>query len=183
MKQFFSVKKLALLGVLLALNVVLGYYSIHTLDMKIGFAFVTLACAAALFGPVEAALIGALGDVLGFVVNPIGMFFPGYTITAALTGLVFGLFLRRKITWPKLLLAVAINQFLLGLCLNTFFIAFQIMGGVSGIWPTILGLLPKRALQAVILFVVQTLVIWIMDKALFPLLRRFTEGKDADGNP
>ena len=45
-KEFFSVKKIAILGMLLALNVVLSRFSIHTLTVKVGFAFITLVISA-----------------------------------------------------------------------------------------------------------------------------------------
>ena len=68
-KEFFSVKKIAILGMLLALNVVLAKFSIHTLTVKVGFAFIALVISAMMYGPVEAGIVGALGDVLGFWLN------------------------------------------------------------------------------------------------------------------
>ena len=41
-------------------------------------------------------LIGALIDLCGFLAAPKGAFFPGFTISTALIGLIYGLFLYRK---------------------------------------------------------------------------------------
>ena len=49
-----------------------------------------------LFGPWIGMLIGALIDLCGFLAAPKGAFFPGFTISTALIGLIYGLFLYRK---------------------------------------------------------------------------------------
>lgn len=41
-------------------------------------------------------LIGALIDLCGFFAAPKGAFFPGFTISTALIGMIYGLFLYRK---------------------------------------------------------------------------------------
>ena len=165
MNKHFSVKKIAILGVLLGLNLVLSQFSIHTWDLKIGFAFVTIVVAAVLYGPVEAAIIGGLGDILGWVINPIGAYFPGFTVTAILTGICFGLLLHKNISLVKIIIAAAINQFFIGLVLNT--ICIMILYGSA-----LAAILPARAIQSAALFVVQALVIIILQKLLFPRLKK-----------
>lgn len=162
-KEFFSVKKIAVMGMLLALNIVLARFSIHTLTVKVGFAFITLLIAAMLYGPFEAALIGALGDVLGYVINPVGAFFPGFTITAALTGLVFGLFLKKEVTILRAVAASAIVQFVIGLICNTYLLT--ILTG-QGFW----ALLHGRILQAVVLFILQVAFIVMLDRLVVPYI-------------
>ncbi len=48
------------------------------------------------FGPVVGAVIGALIDVVGYFVHPTGPFFPGFTISNALIGTIYGLFYGRS---------------------------------------------------------------------------------------
>ena len=80
MKKGMSVQKLVILGVLVAMEVVLSrFVSISTWNMKIGFAFIPVAAAAILLGPVEAAVCGGLADFLGATLFPIGTYFPGFT--------------------------------------------------------------------------------------------------------
>ena len=63
MKKRFSVQRLAILGVLIAMEVILSrFVSISTWNMKIGFAFIPVAAAAILLGPVEAAVCGGLAE-------------------------------------------------------------------------------------------------------------------------
>ena len=164
-KEFFSVKKIAILGMLLALNVVLAKFSIHTLNVKVGFAFITLVISAMMYGPVEAGIVGALGDVLGYVINPVGAFFPGFTITAFLTGLVYGFFLKKNVTIFKAIGAAGVVQFVIGLICNTYLLT--ILTGQAFI-----AMLPGRVLQAVVLFMLQTVINVLIDKLLKPHLRK-----------
>jgi len=41
-----------------------------------------------------AMLVGALGDLIGAIFWPFGAYFPGFTISVGLSGLIFGLFLH-----------------------------------------------------------------------------------------
>ena len=46
-----------------------------------------MAIAGALYGPVASLLVGALGDIISIMLVPTGAFFPGFTISGALTRL------------------------------------------------------------------------------------------------
>ena len=87
MNKKFSVLILAQVAVLLAMEVVLSrFFSIATPITKFSFAFVPLAVCGALFGPVWGGVMGALADLLGAILFPIGPYFPGYTLNNALHG-------------------------------------------------------------------------------------------------
>lgn len=45
-----------------------------------------------MFGPVMGFVCGGLGDLIQFVIKPTGAYFPGWTISAALAGFIYGLF-------------------------------------------------------------------------------------------
>ena len=124
MKKHITTRMIVLLGLLAALEVVLSrFLSITLWNQKYGFSFVPLVIAALLFGPVPAGIMAAVADVIGAVLFPTFTFFPGFTLTAFLTGAVFGLFLYRKQSWLRLLAAVAIVQLLLGLLLNSWWLS------------------------------------------------------------
>ena len=160
MKKGMSVQKLVILGVLVAMEVVLSrFVSISTWNMKIGFAFIPVAAAAILLGPVEAAVCGGLADFLGATLFPIGTYFPGFTATAALTGLVFGLFFRKEQTPQRVVPALLINQFVLGLLINSYFISVLYGSPYK-------ALLATRVVQSLILTVVQTAGILVLAKVL-----------------
>ncbi|MGN1195470.1 MAG: folate family ECF transporter S component [Acutalibacteraceae bacterium] len=84
-------------ALLIALQVVLSrFLSFQTWNLKIGFSFVPVVLAARLFGPVGAMLVYGIGDVIGTFMFPVGAYFPGFTLSAVLSGLIYGLFLYKK---------------------------------------------------------------------------------------
>lgn len=159
-KTVFNTRTLVTLAILVAMEIVLSrFLSISAWNTKIGFSFIPVAVAAMLYGPVAGGLVGALGDFVGAVLFPIGAYFPGFTLTAFLTGVVFGLFLYREQTVPKIIGAVTVNQCVLSLCLNTLWISI-LYGSPYG------PLFVTRIVQTVILFAVQTVTIIALAKVM-----------------
>ena len=160
----FDTKTIVILGLLIGMEIILNrFLSINAWNIKIGFSFVPIVIAAIFFGPIHAAIVGGLGDFLGAILFPIGAYFPGFTLTAVLMGLVWGLFLYKEQTLPRIVLPVLINQFILGLLLNTFWISI-LYGSPFG------PLFLTRIVQSVVLTVVQIIVIFAISKAA-PRLR------------
>lgn len=110
-KKEISVQNLVLLGLMVALNVVLGRLSIQIVpEVRVSvFGFLPIALAAAAMGPAYGALTGAAGDVLNFALftHAYGPYFPGYTLTAVLSGLWYGFVLHgKRLTWARAALAI-----------------------------------------------------------------------------
>lgn len=123
-KQPFSVRAVVLIGAMTAVEIVLSrFLSFSVWNMKIGLGFLPVLLTAMTLGPLSAGIVGALGDFLGAILFPIGAYFPGFTLTAFLTGVVFGLFLYKKRTVLRMITAAAVNQVLLSLFLNTLWIS------------------------------------------------------------
>ncbi len=158
-------KMLTTLGILVALEVVLNrFLSINAWNIKIGFSFIPVVVAAILYGPLAGGIVGALGDFIGAILFPIGTYFPGFTLTAFLMGLVFGFFLYKKQTPLRAAAAAGINQFILGLFLNTLWIS--VLYGSPYV-----PLLATRVVQSAILAPVQFAVTMLLAKALVPRLK------------
>ena len=124
-KNGITLRQLTVSALLIALDVVFTrVLAINTPLMKIGLGFTAVAVSAMLYGPLWAALTAGLGDLIGALLFPTGAYFPGFTLTAALTGLIFGLFLyRREGKWLRAFLAALTNSFFVTLALNTLLIA------------------------------------------------------------
>ncbi|MBQ8619002.1 MAG: folate family ECF transporter S component [Clostridia bacterium] len=110
-KNRISVKAMVLLGLMVALNVVLGRFSIQIVpQVRISvLGFIPIAMAAYLLGPVYGALTGALGDIVNFFffTHVYGPYFPGYTVTALLSGAWYGFVLHgKKVTWTRAALCI-----------------------------------------------------------------------------
>jgi ECF transporter S component (folate family) len=89
----FDVNNLVTLGMLLAAFIVLDYLTIRVgAGMKFNLAFIAVAIAGALYGPIPTALLCVAGDILVCILGgevPLWQL----TATAALTGLIYGFFL------------------------------------------------------------------------------------------
>lgn len=149
-------KMLVTTGLLIAVQVVLSRFcSIAAWNFKLGFGFVPIVVAALLYGPVCAATVAGVSDLLGAVLFPIGPFFPGYTLTAVLRGTVYGAFLYKKPTLPRIGGAVLLTQGLLSLLLNSFWISFT---SGSPYWPLVWTRLAQCAVAAPVEFAVTALL-------------------------
>lgn len=90
----FLLIHIAYIGALIALQIVLGQLvQIPTPIKQLNFGFIPIAIAGYLFGPVGGMLVAALGDVLGTLLFGVGTIHLGFTLTAALAGITYGLFL------------------------------------------------------------------------------------------
>ena len=142
-----SVRKLAVSALFITADVLLTrILAINTPLMKIGFGFAAVALSALISGPLWAMLTAALGDLLGALLFPVGAYFPGFTLTAALTGLIFGLVLYKKTPGAlRALAAAGINCVLVTLLGNTAMIAY-----ISG--TEFMPLLVTRLVQWAVLY-------------------------------
>ena len=110
-KNKLSTQKLVLLALMVALNVILGRLSIQiSPEVRLSvFGFIPIALAGALMGPAYGAMVGAAGDELNSVLftHVYGGYFPGYTLTAALSGAWYGYVLYKKpVTWLRAVAAI-----------------------------------------------------------------------------
>ena len=148
------------LALLIALEVVLSrWLSFNAMQYKIGFAFVPLAIAAVLYGPLGGMAVGGMSDLLGATLFPSGPFHPGFTLSTVLKGLMFGLLLRGKgiENSRRIAVAVTFNAVVISLALNTLWI-HQLYG------TPYLILLGGRVVQELILVPVQFLVLRLLGR-------------------
>ncbi len=168
--RFKSALKITNIALLIALEIVLSrFLSISTPIVKIGFSFIPLSMLAMLYGPFYAGAGAAIADIVGAMLFPVGPFFPGYTLTAALTGLTYGLLLyRRPKSWGRILAAVLIVTMALNLGLNTVWI--QLTTGKA-----YMALLAPRVIKSLAMVPIMTLLIRFAWEKLCPLATRLAE--------
>lgn len=127
--------------------------ALNTPLAKLGFGFAAVAVCAMLYGPWWAAGTSALGDLIGSLLFPTGAYFPGFTVTAAMTGAIFGLLLyRHRPSVRDCFFAALANEAIVTLLLNTAMISI-----VFG--PKFMPLLLTRLAQFGVMLAVQTLVL------------------------
>ncbi len=62
--------------------------------LRVGFGSIPIILSGMLFGPVIGCVTGVISDLLGYMMNPQGGFFPGFTLSAALFGTIPGLLFK-----------------------------------------------------------------------------------------
>ena len=149
-------------GLLLAIQMVLSSYGVIevTDSLKISLAHLAIAPTAILFGPVVAGIQGALSDNLGFMLKPTGPYFPGFTLTAALLGVIYGMLLykTKRTTWQIILARVIVCVFV-NIGLNTVFLT-MLYG------PSRLATLPLRAFKNIIQLPIDCLLLGAVSRAV-----------------
>ncbi|WP_207706383.1 folate family ECF transporter S component [Clostridium amazonitimonense] len=112
-------RRIVTMALFIAITFVLSrFLSIQFLPtIKISFAFLPIALSAMLFGPVYGGLVGAIEDLIGAFLVPKGPFFPGFTLSAFLVGIIYGLILYKK---PKTITRFIISSLLISVIVNIF---------------------------------------------------------------
>nr|AGF93389.1 conserved hypothetical protein, membrane [uncultured organism] len=116
----FSTRKLVYMSFLTALSIILTrILSIRIAiggveGIRIGIGGLPAIFTGVIFGPLAGGIVGAVADVLGYIINPMGAYMPHFTFTAFLTGfipgaVVFYIFRKKRNIWI-FLLAVGIGQ-------------------------------------------------------------------------
>jgi ECF transporter S component (folate family) len=147
-------RMLVTVALLIALEIILTrFLSIKTPIVRISFGFIPIAFSAILFGPVAGGITGALADLLGFFIFPQGTFFPGFTLSAFISGTCYGFFLHKKPdSFVRVLLSVLVIALVVDLGLNTLWLSFI----TNTAWGP---LLITRIIKVVLMYPVQVLLI------------------------
>ena len=123
------------LSLLIALDVVLTrFFSIQTPLVRLSTNFIAIAITGALFGAIPAGIAAALADVIGMMLFPYGLFFPGFTLSAFLRGIIYGYFLHEK---PVNIKSITISSILVSLGIGL---------GLTTLWLTMTQGVPYREL-------------------------------------
>lgn len=126
-KSVFLVRELTWLAALIALQMILGKLSIGNDIVKIGFGFVANALIGYYFGPFKAAIAGVAGDIISNTILPSsGGFFWGFTLSALVTGLIYGSILYKKeVTIWRVILVTVLIVVIIDTLMNTYWISIM----------------------------------------------------------
>lgn len=170
-----KLKKVILSGVLLALVIVLNrFVSIKTPLLVISFTFVPIMMSAIWLGPKYSTLIAALGDFIGAILFPFGTYFPGFTVSAGLTGLIYGMFLYKKqdneMTDKKFIIRLIISN-LLVLGIVEIFVVSLWLNMLYG--KAYLLVVSSRVVAQVIMFPIRIITIFVLERLTRPIVNRY----------
>lgn len=161
-------KKIIITAILLATQIVLSrFLSIKTPILKISFAFVPSILCAIWLGPKWTVLLNVFADIIGATLFPTGAFFIGYTISTAISGLIYGLLLykneERKYTdkqfFIRLIIAIVLVTCISNIGLNTLWISIT-----TG--KAFVVLLGARIVKEIVMIPIQLAVVLFIEKML-----------------
>ena len=153
-----GVQKLVVIALLIALNIVLSrFVSIKALNFKISLTFITIVVAAYLYGYFGSIIVAFFGDLVGSLLFPIGPYNPLLSLSAVLSAIVYAYFFRREMNKKNIVCACFINRFVVSMIINT--IIISIMYNLS-----FEATLITRFYQAIIMFIVEVLVLFVTSK-------------------
>lgn len=164
-----TLQKLAQVGLLIALEIIFTrFFSIQTPLFRLGFGFLPIAIVGLLHGPLWAGAAAGIGDLIGVFMAGTASYFPGFTLTAVLTGVVYGLFLHNKNNWSRIIPAVLLVTLVLQLGLDSVWLAILYPNSIG-------GMMPMRILKSMVMIPVQVVMIRIVATRL-PFLARAASG-------
>ncbi len=156
-----EITEMAILAILLACTVILSRFFSVTIppSFKISFSFIPIVIAARYYGAKGGMVVAGLADLMGAILFPFGVYFPGYTVSEVLRGFVFAKFLENKVTVPKIVISVIITQIGLSLILNSIFMTIFYESfrpfSIEKYW----AFLSTRAIQVAIMCVAQIAIL------------------------
>ena len=164
-----NTRSVLLVGLFIAFEIILTrFFSIEYSILRISFELIPIAISAILFGPITAGVAAAVADVLGMFIFPKGAYFPGFTLSAFISGYLFGIFLyKKKISLFKVFLASLSVILVVELLLKTVWLTITTQNAAMAI-------LPVRLIKSAVFLPVLSLSVYLVWKSVAPVFRRFS---------
>lgn len=170
MKASITTQMLTRMALLIALNIILSrFLSVRVPlggaeGLRIGFGSLPVIFAGVFMGPVAGGIVGAVGDLIGYFINPIGAYMPHFTLTAALRGIIPGLIIllmtrgRKEMGIFPLFLAVSIALITVEIFMIPYFIET-----LFGVFRAVL--VPPRIIQVIITIPLYSILLFTLGRA------------------
>ncbi len=129
--------------------------------VRISFGGLPIALAGALLGPFWGGMTGMVADLLGATLFPQGAYFPGFTLTSTLLGVIPGIVLySRKPSMKWIALSCLLSAVICSLVLNTFWLTILLKKGF-------LVLLPTRTVSALTIATIEAVLLKVLLTAFY----------------
>jgi len=156
-KRVFTTKKMVMVSLLIAMQIVLERFVplVNLGNIRVSFTFVPVSICSIIFGPLTGGLSAFIADFLGMLIAPGGQgaYHFGFGLTTFLGGVTYGLIAKKfGVKTVSMLVAVIICQIVLGAIVNTYWLIDLLGQGY-------MALFPARLLKSVIMVPIQTVMI------------------------
>lgn len=169
-----KIKKIILASMLLAILIILNrFISIKTEVLVISFSFVPIMMSAIWLGSKYSITISLLGDLLGAILFPFGPYFPGFTVSSAISGLIYGIFLYnngKEMSNKKILINLTISSLIQLIVINIF---------LTSLWIHILygkaylAIMASRTITQIIMIPIHIVTIYGLEQFSRPFVKKY----------
>lgn len=167
-----NTRAVALLGILLALQLLIGRFTVGPNFLKVGFGFIVVVVIARWFGPYWGILTAIIHDLISTAINGHAFFF-GFMLSAIVGALIYGLsfYNREHISWTRTIATVAIVLFFVNTLMNTTWVVM--MGNITN-FDAIMSMIEIRGLKQIIMLPIQSIIIYsiLNNKSLNDMMTR-----------
>ena len=163
-----KLKVLTACGMLCALALVLNMTTTFNIGpyIRIGVSGIPAQIADYLFGPVVGGIFGGVLDVVKYMLRPDGNFFPGFTVSGIVGGMIYGMILyRHKLSLPRIFAAEFALKLIVNVGLNTLWLN-MLYGKALAV------LLPSRCLSNLIMLPIDTILLYLVLRVLDGPMKR-----------
>lgn len=174
--DLYSTRNLVFAALMVAMARVLALIpSIPIAHTRLSFSFPARAMCALVCGPIAGMTYGFVEDILGFILQPTGEFFFGYTISTMAGMLVYALcFYRRRVTVVRIVVANVLVNIFVNALMGSLWTMMLRGGGYFG-W------FISSLLKNLVTIIPKSLVLYFFFQAMLPILGRIgviTKGKN-----
>lgn len=161
MEELKKISVLTTAAMLLAISVILSFFKIPISQViEIRFGFLPIAAGGMLFGPFVGGVMGALADIIGYVVKPTGAYFPGFTISGIVSGVLYALVLYKKeITVKRVIVAQLLQTVVISFLLNNIWLSILYKSGFAAIFMA-------RLAKTCIMFPIEVILLYLIMQAV-----------------
>lgn len=163
-----TTRTLVFMSLFIALQVILTrFLSIQTPILRIGFSFIPISLCSIVLGPALGGITAGISDIVGMMIFPHGAYFPGFTLSALLSGAIYGLGLYKK---PNTIIRVAISVLLVTIIVDL---------GLNTLWLSMITgkaaivLIYPRLIKSAIMMPIQISLIYLISKYTYSYFKLF----------
>ena len=167
-------KKMILSALLITISIILNrFISIKTEMLVISFTYIPIMLSALWLGYKYSTLVAVLSDLLGALLFPFGPYFSGFTVSAAISGLIYGLFLYNngeEMSNKQLVIRLTISSLINLIIVNIFITSFwiQMLYGKA-----YLVVVASRVVTQLVMIPIQVVTMYGLEKFSRPYVKKY----------
>lgn len=133
----FNTRNIVRFALLIVLQVLLTQFvAITTPTLRLAFTFLAYIWAGYFYGWKIGGMLALISDLIGMIVYPKGPFLIGFTLSAVMSGMIYGILHNKNTNITKwVLLATLLDNLIVHLLMNTLWLVVYMGNSMAAIFP------------------------------------------------